>query len=93
MLDEKGDPFKVVKFATDVTGVKTAQRRFAGQIEAIGKSQAVTEFAMDGTIRRPTRIFFNAVGYALRDIVGHHQHKPVDAAERNGAAYREFWRR
>jgi methyl-accepting chemotaxis protein len=50
ILDAKGKPFKVIKFATDVTDQKMRTADLAGQIDAIGKSQAVIEFAMDGTI-------------------------------------------
>jgi methyl-accepting chemotaxis protein len=50
ILDLNGKPFKVVKYATDVTDQKLSNANFAGQIDAIGKSQAVIEFAMDGTI-------------------------------------------
>ena len=48
ILDETGKPFKVVKFATDVSADKLKAANYAGQIEAIGKSQAVIEFNMDG---------------------------------------------
>ena len=91
VLDEKGNPFKVVKFATDVTEQKLRNADFAGQIDAIGKSQAVIEFAMDGTIRTANANFLNTLGYALRDIQGHHHSMFVDAAERDSAAYRGFW--
>ena len=46
-----GKPFKVVKYATDITAQKLQQRRLStGQIAAISKSQAVIEFNTDGTI-------------------------------------------
>ncbi|UPK04009.1 PAS domain-containing methyl-accepting chemotaxis protein [Bradyrhizobium sp. 170] len=48
ILDDAGKPFKVVKFASDITEQKLKTANFAGQIEAIGKSQAVIEFGMDG---------------------------------------------
>ena len=86
VLDEKGTPSKV-----DVTEQKLRNADFAGQIEAIGKSQAVIEFAMDGTIRTANANFLDALGYALRDIQGHHHSMFVDAAERGSVAYREFW--
>src|SRR5260370_42140058 len=50
ILDEKGRPFKVVKCATDVTEQKLRTADLAGQIAAIGKSQAVIEFNMDGSV-------------------------------------------
>src|SRR3569833_1724000 len=43
ILDDEGKPFKVVKFASDVTAQKLTAADYVGQIEAIGKSQAVIE--------------------------------------------------
>ena len=91
ILDEKGKPFKVVKFATDVTEQKLQVADLAGQIAAIGKSQAVIEFAMDGTILTANDNFLDALGYTLAEIKGRHHSMFVDPSERDGAAYREFW--
>jgi methyl-accepting chemotaxis protein len=54
ILDMSGRPFKVVKYATDVTAAKLQAADAAGQLAAIGKSQAVIEFALDGTIASAT---------------------------------------
>ena len=91
ILDEAGKPFKVVKFATDITERKLRNADIAGQIAAIGKSQAVIEFNMDGTIITANDNFLNAVGYTLGEVKGHHHSMFVDAAERNSAEYRDFW--
>ena len=91
VLNEKGKPFRVVKFATDVTKEKLATADLAGQISAIGKSQAVIEFNMDGTIIGANQNFLKTVGYALDEIRGRHHSMFVDPSERDGAAYREFW--
>ncbi|MEH2520381.1 methyl-accepting chemotaxis protein [Bradyrhizobium sp. AZCC 1610] len=91
VLDEKGKPFRVVKFATDITSQKLATADLAGQIAAIGKSQAVIEFNMDGTIIGANQNFLKTVGYALDEIRGRHHSMFVDPSERDGAAYREFW--
>ncbi|GKT28157.1 PAS domain-containing methyl-accepting chemotaxis protein, partial [Aduncisulcus paluster] len=52
ILDDQGKPIKVVKFATDITEQRLKAADFAGQISAIGKSEAVIEFNMDGTSLR-----------------------------------------
>ena len=93
ILDEKGKPFKVVKFATDVTEQKLRTADLSGQISAIGKSQAVIEFNMDGSILTANDNFLDAVGYTLGEIQGRHHSMFVNPAERDGAAYREFWAR
>ena len=91
ILDEKGKPFKVVKFATDVSEQKLSTADLAGQVTAIGKSQAVIEFNMDGTIITANGNFLGAVGYSLDEIRGRHHSMFVDPAERDSAEYREFW--
>jgi methyl-accepting chemotaxis protein len=91
ILDEAGRPFKVVKFATDVTAQKLKAADNDGQIEAIKKSQAVIEFNMDGTIRYANENFCNAMGYALSEIQGRHHGMFVEPRDREAPAYREFW--
>jgi methyl-accepting chemotaxis protein len=93
ILDERGRPFKIVKFATDVTRQKLLSADNGGQIEAIEKSQAVIEFRMDGTIVKANQNFLDAVGYALNEIVGRHHSMFVDPAERGSATYADFWAR
>jgi methyl-accepting chemotaxis protein len=91
ILNESGKPFKVVKFATDVTDQKLKAVDADGQIAAIGKSQAVIEFNMDGTIRIANQNFLDAMGYVFAEIQGKHHSMFVELDERNSQAYREFW--
>jgi methyl-accepting chemotaxis protein len=91
ILDEKGKPFKVVKFATDVTEAKLRTADLSGQIAAISKSQAVIEFNMDGTVRTANDNFLHTLGYSLAEIQGKHHSMFVEPAMRDSAAYREFW--
>ncbi|MBV8925001.1 MAG: PAS domain-containing methyl-accepting chemotaxis protein [Bradyrhizobium sp.] len=91
ILDEAGKPFGVVKFATDVTEQKLKNADLSGQIDAIGKSQAVIEFKMDGTIITANENFLHAMGYALSEIKGKHHAIFVEPSERDGADYRVFW--
>ncbi len=91
ILDDTGKPFKVVKFASDVSEQKLKTANFAGQIEAIGKSQAVIEFDMSGKILVANENFLNALGYSLGEIQGKHHSMFVSSEERESAAYRTFW--
>jgi methyl-accepting chemotaxis protein len=91
ILDEKGKPFKVVKFATDVTQQKLKNADLEGQVTAIGKSQAVIEFNMDGTIIRANDNFLKTLGYSLGEIQGKHHRMFVEPAERDSRAYEQFW--
>ncbi|MEI8647494.1 PAS domain-containing protein [Paraglaciecola sp. Hal342] len=48
IMDLNGQPFKVVKYASDITEQKKRNADYSGQIDAISKSQAVIEFDMKG---------------------------------------------
>jgi methyl-accepting chemotaxis protein len=91
LIDEAGKPFGVVKFASDITAQKLKNADLAGQIEAIGKSQAVIEFNLDGTIIIANDNFLKAMGYSLGEIQGKHHSMFVEPSERESAGYREFW--
>jgi len=93
ILGLDGKPFKVVKFATDVTEQKLRNADYAGQIGAIGKSQAVIEFDLDGTILTANGNFLTAMGYSLEEVRGKHHSLFVEPAERESAEYKEFWAR
>ena len=91
ILDDTGKPFKVVKFASDVTEQKLRNANFAGQIEAIGKAQAVIEFNMDGMVLDANENFLSTLGYSLGEIKGQHHSMFVPPEERQSEAYRAFW--
>ena len=91
ILDQDGNPFKVVKYATDVTQRKLQDADFQGQIAAISKSQAVIEFNMDGTIITANDIFLDTMGYTLEEVQGRHHKMFVEPDERESTEYREFW--
>lgn len=91
IFDDAGKPFKVVKFATDITEQKLKAADGSGQLAAITKSQAVIEFNMDGTIRSANQNFLDAMGYTLHEIQGRHHSMFVEPKERDSAGYREFW--
>ena len=86
-----GEVLKVVKYATDITSQKMLNANFQGQIEAIGKSQAVIEFNMDGTIIGANENFLSAMGYQLDEIKGHHHSLFIESGVRETAEYKQFW--
>jgi methyl-accepting chemotaxis protein len=91
ILDSRGKPIKVIKFATDITAQKIQGMEDIGKIKAIGRAQAVIEFNMDGTVVTANQNFLNAMGYSLAEIQGKHHSMFVTPADRDSAAYREFW--
>ena len=91
LLDRRGKPYKIVKFAIDVTAEKLRAADMAGQVAALNKAQAVIEFDLDGRVISANRNFLDALGYRLEEIEGRHHRLFVDAAERETPAYRRFW--
>ena len=73
-----GNPFKIVKFATDITEQVLLNANYKGQIEAIQRSQAVIEFNLDGTVITANDNFCTTLGYTLDEIEGQHQSLLVD---------------
>ncbi len=63
-----------------------------GQVKAIGRSLAVIEFALDGTIQNANKNFLKTTGYSLEEIKGQHHRIFVDAVERESQAYDRFWK-
>lgn len=93
VMDRSGKPFKIIKFATDITAQKLESLEASGKVAAISRAQAVIEFYLDGTIITANENFLSTLGYALSEIQGRHHSMFVEAGERDGAAYRDFWAR
>ncbi|PKR58122.1 PAS domain-containing methyl-accepting chemotaxis protein [Thalassospira lohafexi] len=91
VLNKHGKPYKVFKVASDVTDQKRQKADYAGQIEAIGKSQAVIEFDMDGKILTANQNFLDVMGYTLAEVQGKHHQIFVDPAYAKSPEYKKFW--
>ncbi|RXT48800.1 histidine kinase [Bradyrhizobium betae] len=61
------------------------------QLAAIGRSQAMIEFKLDGTIITANKNFLDALGYRLDEIQGKHHSMFVPADQRDNAEYKAFW--
>jgi methyl-accepting chemotaxis protein len=91
MFDSQGNPYKVVKFATEITEQKLKNADFQGKVDAIGKSQGVIEFNLDGTVITANDNFLNVMGYTLNEAVGVHHRNFVEPSYGNSNEYRQFW--
>ncbi len=91
IFDMDGRPFKVVKFATDVTADKRQNAEFEGKVQAINRAQAVIEFELDGTVITANENFLRIFGYRLEDIVGKHHRIFCEPGYAESSAYAEFW--
>jgi methyl-accepting chemotaxis protein len=89
--DLSGKPFKVVKYASDVTEQMVRNADNQGQLAGISRSQAVIEFDMDGTVRKINENFARTMGFTSAEVVGKHHSMFVDAAGAASSEYRAFW--
>ncbi|SEM50758.1 methyl-accepting chemotaxis protein [Luteibacter sp. UNCMF331Sha3.1] len=64
-----------------------------GKMDALNRTQAVIEFALDGTILDANANFLSAMGYERADIVGRHHRMFVAPEEVDSPDYAPFWQR
>ncbi|RQH12782.1 PAS domain-containing methyl-accepting chemotaxis protein [Bradyrhizobium sp. RP6] len=61
------------------------------RLDAIGRSQAMIEFNLDGSIITANKNFLDALGYRLEEIQGKHHSMFVPADQRDTTEYKAFW--
>ena len=91
ILGPDGKPYKVVKYATDITAIKRASADNLGRIEAMSRSQAMIEFEPDGTIIDANQNFLDTTGYTLDEIKGKNHAIFVHPDYAASAEFKEFW--
>jgi methyl-accepting chemotaxis protein len=64
---------------------------YSAQIAAIGRSQAVVEFSLEGNILTANENFLQTVGYTLQEVKGRHHSLFVEPAHAQSAEYRGLW--
>jgi len=91
ILDVTGKPYKVVKFAVDITHDMTSAAETKGKIDAIRLSQTVIEFDMEGNVQTANPNFLRTMGYTLAEIRGKHHSMFCEPGLVQSQAYRDFW--
>ncbi|MCD5971630.1 PAS domain S-box protein [Pseudomonas sp. CDFA 550] len=91
ILNQAGEPFKVVKFATDITDQRMRNAEYEGKVEAIQRSQGVIEFDLNGRVLAANENFLKVLGYRLDEVLGQHHRMFCDDQYLNSPAYRAFW--
>ena len=89
----RGKVVKVVKLALDVTPEKQAAAESESILDAIGRSQAVIKFALDGTILDANDNFLRVMGYARDEILGRKHSLFASPAHAASHEYQAFWER
>ncbi|WP_122393488.1 PAS domain-containing protein, partial [Pseudomonas savastanoi] len=91
VFDDQGNPFKVVKFATDVTQQRKTNAEYEGKVAAIDRSQSIIEFDLNGRVLNANENFLKVLGYRLDEIQGQHHRMFCEDDYLNSPAYRAFW--
>ena len=86
-----GKPYKVVKFATDITASRLKAAEDAGKLDALSRAQAIIEFTPAGEILTANQNFLSTLGYQLVDIVGRHHSMFCDTDYTGSSDYQDFW--
>ncbi len=89
---KNGRPYKVVKFATDITEAKRRAQEDASKLDAISRSQAVIEFTPTGEILTANENFCATLGYQLSEIQGKHHSMFCDPDYARSGEYADFWK-
>ena len=93
VLNKKGEPEKVIKFATDISAEKRDNAQMLGMLDAINRSQAVIEFTVDGHVLDANENFLRIFDYQLQDVVGKHHRMFCNPSYAESDDYRQFWQR
>ena len=93
IMGADGRPYKVVKFATDITQAETVAHDQNSRVEAISRAQAVIEFKLDGTILSANENFLKTMGYSEAEIIGRHHSMFAEPEFARSAEYRSLWER
>ncbi len=93
VLDTDGKPYKVVKFATDITATEKEANELKAKLAAVSRSQATIEFDLEGRILTANENFLAALGYSLSEIVGKHHSMFAEPEYARSPEYRQFWER
>jgi methyl-accepting chemotaxis protein len=91
IFDLDGKPWKVIKFAYDVTGAKRRNIEFESKVNAIGRAQAVVEFDLTGHVIGANQNFLSLMGYGLADIAGKHHRMFCEPGLAHSERYITFW--
>jgi methyl-accepting chemotaxis protein len=91
LVDASGAHVGSVLEWSDITARLLKSADAQGQVDAIGKSQAVIEFDLEGNVLTANDNFLKTLGYRLEEIQGKHHSMFVDPSYARTEEYRQFW--
>jgi methyl-accepting chemotaxis protein len=91
ILDSDGKPWKIVKYAYDVTETKLRNAEFEGKVNAIDRAQAVIEFDLSGHVLAANANFLSLMKYSIEELRGQHHRIFCPPEVLKGDGYAAFW--
>ena len=93
IMDHRGRPTKIVKYAMDVTAQRLAAAEAEGKVQAIGRYRGVVEYDLSGEILFVNEHFAKMLGYRPEDLIGCSHQDTAHPSCHVHADYRQFWYR
>ncbi|MGB0910829.1 MAG: methyl-accepting chemotaxis protein [Nitrospirales bacterium] len=91
VFDVNDKPYKVVKFATNITEFKIQNQEYEARNVAVGNGNAVIDFTPDGIILDANENFLKTLDYTLDEIKGKHHRMFADPEFAASPEYTAFW--
>ena len=76
---------------TEKKRLEEQQADYSAQMEAIGRTNLIAQFNLDGTVITANDNFLKAMGYTLDEIRGQHHRMFCDAEYGHSDEYHQFW--
>ena len=93
IMDLRGRPTRIVKYAMDVTAQRLAAAEAEGKVQAIGRYRGVVEYDLSGKILFVNDHFAKMLGYRAEDLIGCSHQDTAHPGCHIHADYRQFWYR
>ena len=96
VLDSEGNYVGPMVTWNRITEVKVLEARTAdlvAQMDALGRTNQVIQFNVDGTVITANENFLSALGYTLDEIKGKHHSMFCEESYRTSQEHRDFWSR
>ncbi|MDV3456033.1 PAS domain-containing methyl-accepting chemotaxis protein [Sphingomonas sp. HF-S4] len=91
ILDLRGRPVKIVKYAMDVTAQRLAAAEAEGKVEAVGRQHGVAEYDLSGKLLAANEMFCGIFGYRREELEGLHHEETTHPGCHIHQDYRQFW--
>ena len=91
IISPDGKPYKIVKFASDISRERLLQTETHGKMDALNRSQAIIEFDLQGNILHANSNFLRSLGYTETEVIGKHHSMFCEQQYVHSAEYRNFW--